>query len=274
MHAEIEKRLAVEVDLRRAVERGEFVIHYQPQVGIEGDRITGVEALVRWQHPDRGLLLPAEFIGVAEESGLIVPLGEMVLRTACAQSRAWQEAGLPSVRMAVNLSARQFQQSDLVERVAQVLQETGLAPHLLDLEITESIAMKSLGSTITTLHGLKRIGVGIAIDDFGTGHSSLGYLRDFPVHVLKVDRSFVRDLTTDPKDAAVVAAIIGLAHTLDLEVTAEGVETEEQLAFLREHGCDEYQGYLFSKPVPAKAIARMLSPSERLRPLSPTKAAS
>jgi diguanylate cyclase (GGDEF)-like protein len=263
MNARIAERLAVENSLRHGLVSGEFAVHYQPQVNIDTGQIVGAEALVRWQHPERGLVLPAEFIPVAEETGLIVPLGEWVLRTACAQNRAWQEAGLPPLRVAVNLSARQFQQRDLKSMVAQVLEETGLDPHCLQLEITEGVAMQDAEFTITMLRELRGMGIQIAIDDFGTGHSSLSYLRRLPIDVVKIDRSFVCDLTTDPNDAAIASTIVAMAHNLKLKVIAEGVETEEQLTFLKEQQCDEFQGYLFSKPVPAEKLEKIVVQGKR-----------
>ncbi len=257
------ERLAVESDLRHALEREEFVIYYQPQVDMESGGITGLEALIRWEHPRRGLVPPLEFIPLAEETGLIAPIGEWVLRTACRQNRAWQDAGLPPVRIAVNLSGRQFEQPGLVQTVAQVLAESGLAPRYLELEITESTAMRNVDYTARMLRELKGMGVRIAIDDFGTGYSSLGYLKRFPVDMLKIDQSFVRDLPDDENDAALAAGIIAMAHELKLEVIAEGVETEEQLAFLQRQRCDEMQGYLFSKPVPSDELERMLRRAER-----------
>jgi EAL domain-containing protein (putative c-di-GMP-specific phosphodiesterase class I) len=200
---------------------------------------------------------------VAEETGLIVPLGEWVLRTACAQNKAWQEAGLPPMRVAVNLSARQFQQRNLMDMVTQVLEGTGMAPQYLQLEITEGVAMQDVEFTITVLEGLRGMGVQIAMDDFGTGYSSLSYLKLLPVNAVKIDRSFVRDLTADPNDAAIATAVIGMAHNLKLEVTAEGVETEEQLAFLKERRCNEMQGNLFSEPVPPDALAAVVTAKGR-----------
>jgi EAL domain-containing protein (putative c-di-GMP-specific phosphodiesterase class I) len=258
MNSKIAERLALENSLRHALERGEFVVHYQPQVNIETGRIVGVEALVRWQHPERGLVSPLEFIPVAEETGLIVPLGAWVLRTACAQNRAWQDAGLPPMRMAVNLSARQFQRRDLLDTVAGVLSETGLPPQYLQLEITEGAAMQDVDLTLAILRELREAGVQISIDDFGTGHSSLSYLKRFPIDVVKIDQSFVQDLTVDPNDAAIASTIIVMAHALNLKVIAEGVETAEQLAFLRERDCDEMQGFLFSRPAPAPELDQML----------------
>ena len=264
MNARIAERLALENSLRHALERGEFVVHYQPQVNIGTGQVVGVEALVRWQRPERGLILPGEFISMAEEIGLIVPLGEWVLRTACAQNKAWQEAGLPPIRVAVNLSVRQFQERGLLDTVAQTLQETGLDPACLQLEITEGAAMDDADFTITTLRNLREIGVQIAIDDFGTGHSSLAYLKRFPIDVVKIDRSFVCNLTFDATDAAIATTVIAMARSLNLQVIAEGVETEQQLAFLREQQCDEMQGYLFAEAVPAPTLERLLTQGKRL----------
>ncbi|MCH8346206.1 MAG: PAS domain S-box protein, partial [Chloroflexi bacterium] len=263
MNTRIVERLALENSLRHGLERGEFLVYYQPQVDIASGRIVGMEALVRWQHPERGLVFPAEFIPVAEETGLIVPLGEWVLRTACAQNKAWQAAGYPPMRVAVNLSARQFQQRDLVEVVDEVLKETGLEARWLQLEITEGIAMQDVESNIAVLRELRQMGVQIAIDDFGTGHSSLSYLSRLPIDVIKIDQSFIQDLTTDPNGAAIARSIIVMAHNLKLKVIAEGVETEEQLAFLKKRRCDEMQGYLFSKPAPAEAFEEMLKQGGR-----------
>lgn len=269
MNARIAERFAVENDLRRALECQEFVVYYQPQVDISSQQIVGVEALVRWQHPSRGLMLPADFIPVAEESGLIVPLGEWVLRTACAQVRAWQEAGLPAIPLAVNLSGRQFQQRDLPEVVDRALKETSLEPRYLQLEITESVAMHDMDFTIATLDSLKAMGIQIAIDDFGCGHSSLNYLKRLPIDLVKIDRSFVRDLATDPSDAAIVGSVVAMTRELNLKVVAEGVETEEQLAFLKDRRCDVVQGFLFSKAVPTDAVERMIAVGTRLEIISP-----
>jgi diguanylate cyclase (GGDEF)-like protein len=265
MNAYISKRMTLEKELRQALERKQFIVHYQPQVNIETGQIVGIEALVRWQHPGRGLVPPDDFIPVAEETGLIVPLGEWVLRTACAQNAAWQEGGLPPVRVAVNLSARQFQQQNLLQMVAQALRETGLAPEWLELEITESTAMRDIELAVTKLTSLRDLGVHVSLDDFGTGYSSLEYLRRLPIDALKIDRSFVRDVTDDADDAAIVTALVGLAESLSLGTIAEGVETEEQLAFLREHRCQVFQGYLRSKPVPADELERMLAKGQRLK---------
>ncbi len=257
MNANIVEQAVLENDLRYALGRDEFVVHYQPQLVIETSQIVGIEALVRWRHQGRGLVYPDDFIPLAEDTGLIVPLGEWVLRTACAQNKAWQEAGLPPVRMAVNLSARQFQPS-LTDLVARVLRDTGLEPKWLELEITEGIAMRDLDFTVTMLRSLRDMGVTISIDDFGTGYSSLGYLKRFPIDAVKIDRSFVRDTPADADDAAIVTAIIGLAQSLNLRVIAEGVESHEQLSFLKERQCHEMQGYLFGRPVPPEDFEGML----------------
>ena len=253
------ERLDLERRLRGALEREEFLLHYQPQLSAAEGRIIGVEALVRWQPPGQALVSPARFIPLAEETGLIVPLGEWVLRTACAQAQAWRLAGWPSLLMAVNLSARQIRQPDLVGRVRAALADSGLPADYLELEITESGLMEQGEQAETILRALKETGVRLAIDDFGTGYSSLAYLKRFPIDQLKIDQSFVRDIPHDPNDMEIAAAIIALAHTLRLEVLAEGVETTEQLAFLREHGCDLYQGYLFSRPVPSEDLAPLLA---------------
>jgi diguanylate cyclase (GGDEF)-like protein len=259
MNARIAERFAVENDLRRALDRNEFVVYYQPQVDLSSQQIVGVEALVRWEHPTRGLMLPADFIPVAEESGLIVPLGEWVLRTACAQAKAWQEAGLPPIRLAVNLSGRQFQQRNLSEMVERALNETSLEPRYLQLEITETVVMHDMDFTIATLNNLKAMGIQIAIDDFGCGHSSLNYLKRLPIDDVKIDRSFVHDLATDPSDAAIVGSVVAMTRELNLNVVAEGVETEEQLAFLKERQCDVVQGFLFSRPVPPDAVEKIIA---------------
>ena len=250
-------RLRTEAELRLALKRNEFVLHYQPQIDLASGRIIGMEALVRWQHPERGLVGPLEFIGVAEETGLIIPIGNWVLRTACLQNRQWQREGLRPIRVAVNLSARQFVRDDLAQSVAATLAEIGLSPADLELELTESLVMSDVERGIGMLGALKQLGVRIAVDDFGTGYSSLAYLRRLPIDVLKIDRSFVSDVGSSDGDA-IVASIIALAHTLKLKVVAEGVETIEQLDYLRLNQCDEMQGYYFSKPVPAEAFAELL----------------
>jgi EAL domain-containing protein (putative c-di-GMP-specific phosphodiesterase class I) len=268
MNSEAAVRLGLENDLRQALQRNELVIHYQPQAEVSGDRILGVEALLRWQHPDLGLIPPDRFIPIAEETGLIIPIGEWVLREACAQGRAWLDAGLGTVRMAVNLSARQFLQPQLDEVIARVLEETRFIPAQLELEITESTAMDDVVLTAHILRSLREIGVLIAIDDFGTGHSSLSHLKDFPIHTLKIDRSFVKDITSDANDAAIATAAVAMAHSLGLAVIAEGVETSAQLAFLRDRACDEYQGFLLGKPVPPSDVTSILelnNPVARVR---------
>ncbi|HJW26692.1 MAG TPA: EAL domain-containing protein [Rhodocyclaceae bacterium] len=252
------ERLTLEADLRRALERGEFEVHYQPQVDLERGVIDGAEALVRWRRPGHGLVSPARFIPLAEEIGLIVPIGEWVLETACAQLRAWQKAGEGHLRMAVNLSARQFRQNDLGQSVHRILQRTGVLPDSLELEITESMLMQNIQKGSAMLRELRHQGVRLAIDDFGTGYSSLNYLKRFPISTLKIDQSFVRQIPQDNDDAAIVRAVIALGHGLNLKVVAEGVETAEQLGFMREHRCDKVQGYFFSPPVEAADFEKML----------------
>lgn len=258
------KRLAMEASLRRALEREEFLLHYQPQVDLKTGQIIGTEALIRWQHPELGMISPAEFIPLAEETGLIVPLGQWVLRTACAQNQKWQAAGFPPLRMAVNISGRQLKEETFPEMVMQVLQETGLHPSYLELEITESILMESVDSAVERLSQLKSLGVNISIDDFGTGYSSMSYLKRFPIDKLKIDSSFVRDVPHDPDDVAINAAIIAMAHHLRLAVIAEGTATAEQLTFLREKNCDQIQGFFFSRPIPAEEFTQLLQEGKRL----------
>ncbi|HNJ76160.1 MAG TPA: EAL domain-containing protein [Azospira sp.] len=255
LNAEALRFFQLEQKLRHAVGNRELVLYFQPQVDTSAHRVCALEALVRWQSPKAGLVPPAEFIPVAEETGLIVELGEWVLREACRQLREWHEAGWPRVPIAVNLSARQFQQRDLVARIRNILDETGLSPAMLELEITESCLMHSVDDALAQVRALAEMGIRLVIDDFGTGYSSLSYLKRFPVSQLKIDRSFVRDLCTDREDAAIVSSIIGLARTLDLDVVAEGVETTAQLAALRYEGCTLCQGYLFSRPRPAAEVA-------------------
>jgi diguanylate cyclase (GGDEF)-like protein len=268
MNDEAQERLSIENALRKALERDEFLLQYQPQVELESGRIIGAEALLRWRHPELGLVAPARFIALAEETGLIVPIGAWVLRTACAQARVWldqqQAHGHPPLRMAVNLSARQFGQPGLVDSIATVLRETGLPASCLELELTESLFMNDVAQAVAVLHELKALGVTLSIDDFGTGYSSLAYLRDFPIDVLKIDRSFVNDIVTDPDDAAIVVSVIALAHNLHLRVVAEGVESYEQLAYLQSHGCDAIQGYYFSRPVAAEQFEQMVRVGKHL----------
>jgi diguanylate cyclase (GGDEF)-like protein len=252
------KRLALETELRAALDNNEFVLHYQPKIDMRTGRIIGLEALVRWQHPQRGLVMPAEFIPFAEETGLIVPLGRWVLHQACFQNRAWQRRGIRDLTVAVNISGVQFQQPNFVESVSYALAASNLAPRYLELEITETVVMQNASVVIGMLEQLHRMGVSLSIDDFGTGYSSLNYLKRFPIHKLKIDQSFIRDISVDSDDAAIVNAIIALAHSLRLRVVAEGVEHEEQLNFLRVLGNDEYQGFLHSKPLPAKELDALL----------------
>jgi len=257
-------RLDMESLLRHAVARQEFVLHYQPIMAVKENRVVGVEALIRWNSPELGFVSPAQFIPLAEETGLIVPIGEWVLTTACLQAKAWQNQGMQPLRMSVNLSPRQFRQKDLVEMIAGVLEKTGLDASLLELEITEGMIMHRADHAVALLERLHQLGVRLSVDDFGTGYSSLSYLKRFPVQTLKIDRSFVNDLTTDDDDASIVTAIIAMAKSLKLEVVAEGVETSEQLAFLTRLHCEKYQGYLFSKPLPANDCIRLLERSARI----------
>jgi len=252
------ERLALESSLRLALERNEFALHYQPKLAVGSSEITGMEALLRWQHPALGMVAPIKFIPIAEEIGLIVPIGAWVLKTACAQNVAWQKGGLPALCMAVNLSPRQFTDDNLLRDIAAILEETGMDPTLLELEITEGMLMQDVDKAMKTLTVLRDMGVRLAIDDFGTGYSSLSQLKRFPVNTIKVDRSFVRDLDTNADDRGITEAIIAMGKTLSLTVIAEGVETAGQLAFLREHQCDEFQGYFFSKAVPADEFAALI----------------
>ena len=263
------ERLSLESRLRKAVLNEELVLHYQPQVSLDRSTVIGIEALVRWNDPEHGLIFPASFIPLAEESRLILPIGDWVLRTACQQMRRWREEGLKIPYISVNLSARQFQQHDLVDRVGRVLEETGLEGKALEIEITETTAMTNAEATMDVLHGLRELGVSISIDDFGTGYSSLSYLKRFPITCVKVDRAFVRDMTSSEGDAAIVSAVIAIARSLRLRVIAEGVENEEQLAFLRRHGCDGAQGHFFSRPVSAESIPLLLPQPRAAKRKSP-----
>jgi diguanylate cyclase (GGDEF)-like protein/PAS domain S-box-containing protein len=258
MQERSQERAHLESGLRRALPREEFALHYQPILEMKGRRVVGVEALVRWNHPERGLLAPKDFIGIAEDAGLIVAVGEWILRRACRQARLLQNGSFPGLRIAVNLSARQFQDRGLVSTVERILAETGLDPSTLELEITESIAMQNLGLTGEVLGELTRMGIHISMDDFGTGHSSLNYLKHFPIHRLKVDRSFVAGMTRDERDRSIVAAIISMAHNLGLRVTAEGVETPDQAEMLQALSCDDVQGFLFAKPFPEPELEERL----------------
>lgn len=257
MNATALEKLSMESQLRKALERNEFLLHYQPKIDAATHRVVGVEALIRWLHPELGLVPPSQFITLAEETGLIVPIGEWVLQTACDQTRAWQRAGLPRMHVAVNIASPHFRQG-LAGSIGKALHASGLDPALLELELTESMLIHNVETTLATLHEIKEMGVRLAIDDFGTGYSSLSYLKRFPLDELKIDRSFVKDLPCDPEDAAITKAIIAMAHSLRLHVVAEGVETQEQLAFLQQHGCDVLQGYLFSRPVPAEQFAALI----------------
>jgi EAL domain-containing protein (putative c-di-GMP-specific phosphodiesterase class I) len=244
--------------MRRALGNEEFVLHYQPQIDTESGRIVGCEALLRWDDPDSGLVAPSDFIPLAEETGLIVPLGEWVLRQACAQHQAWIDAGFTDLTMAINLSARQLQQIDVVERISEILGWHELPARQVKLEITESMIMGRGEEAADLLASIKSLGVGLSIDDFGTGYSSLAYLRRFPIDELKIDRSFVRDIPDDENDAEIAATIIAMARNLKLAVVAEGVETREQAEFLATHGCQHYQGFLFSPPVSAPDFEDLL----------------
>ncbi|BCR03904.1 hypothetical protein DESUT3_09730 [Desulfuromonas versatilis] len=259
MNARALEKLNLETSLRQALKRGELFLVYQPQLDLASGRITGVEALARWRHPEKGLIPPEKFIPIAEETGLILPLGEWVLRTACAQARAWQAAGVPGLRIAVNVSARQFNHPEFLETVERILQETGLDPNLLELELTESIVMENVQDAIMTLTDLKVRNIHLAIDDFGTGYSSLTYLKHFPIDRIKIAQEFVRDIPNDADDAAIVEAILAMAGSLNLEVIAEGVERKDQLGFLHQRRCKEMQGYYFARPMPAEQLAEIFS---------------
>jgi len=258
MNVKASARLQVENELRRALVRDELLLHYQPQLDLQSDLVVGVEALVRWRHHALGQIAPAEFIPLAEETGLIVPIGEWVLREACRRQRAWRDAGWP-LRVAVNVSWRQFAHPNLLGVIVQILGETGANPEALELELTESVIMRDVGAALTTMRGLAGMGLRISVDDFGVGFSSLSSLKLFPIHALKIDQSFVRDLAENPSDAAIVQSVIALGHNLKRVVVAEGIETEAQLDFLRRHGCDQGQGYYFSPPRPAEALTAWLA---------------
>jgi diguanylate cyclase len=265
MNATILEQLQLEQRLHHALENEEFVLYYQPQVNVQRGEMIGMEALIRWKHPEHGLISPAMFIPIAENTGLIEPIGDWVLRTACRQMKSWQEQGLRPARVAVNLSARQFQRPNFVDQIANILDETGLEPEFLELEVTESLAMTHADRAISTLHDLKKLGVKLSIDDFGTGYSSLNYLKRFPIDTLKIDRSFVGDITSNTGDATIVTTIIAMAHTLQLTVIAEGVENEEQMQFLYDQGCDEMQGFLFSLPLQAEDLKKLLQAEDAPR---------
>jgi EAL domain-containing protein (putative c-di-GMP-specific phosphodiesterase class I) len=248
----------METKLRRALEREEFFLVYQPRISLPTGRIIGMEALLRWQPEEGKVVNPAEFIPLLEDTGLIVPVEEWVLRTACGQNKEWQKAGLPPLRVSVNISARHFSQENLPDKVAQILYETDLETQYLEIELTESIIMKDIAESIRKLDCLKEMGVTLSIDDFGTGYSSLNYLKRFPIDVLKIDRSFVDGIPDDPCDMTIATTIIAMAHNLKMTVVAEGVETEKQLSFLAENQCDELQGYYFSRPLKAEDFADLV----------------
>ncbi len=252
------ERMRLESWLRQAIGRGELEVYYQPQVDTDTGQVFCAEALVRWNHPEQGVLGPKHFLPLAEETGFITVIDEWVLRTACAQFRAWQEAGLLNLGITANLSAKEFQKTDIVDRISLILRETGLEPKLLDLEITESVAMKNPEHTVANINRLAEMGVHISIDDFGTGYSSLSRMKRLPIQKLKIDQSFIRDIATDPDDRAIITAVTSMAHNMNMKVIAEGVETQDQLSFLRETHCDEVQGYLFSRPLPAEEFWKLV----------------
>jgi EAL domain-containing protein (putative c-di-GMP-specific phosphodiesterase class I) len=258
MNVQVAARLNLENSLRLALEKKELYLVYQPQMDIGTGRITGLEALLRWQSPELGLVPPAVFIPIAESSRLIMPIGEWVLRTACTQARIWQDEGLPPLPVAVNVSAAQFLHGGFRELIRSVLRDSGLPSRYLELELTESLLLSNADATFVVLQELKAMGLKLAIDDFGTGYSSFSYLKHFPIGKLKIDRSFIRDVAIGPDDAAITAAIISMAKTLNLKVIAEGVETEAQMSFLRDHHCDEIQGFYFSKPLSIAEVAEKL----------------
>ncbi len=263
MNSRIIEKLFIESKLRHALEHDEFQLYFQPQVEAKTGCIVGMEALLRWVNQELGDMPPSKFIPIAEDTGLIIPIGEWVIQEACRQAKSWQEEGVPILNLSINLSARQFHKQTIVETISDILQKTGFDPRHLELEITESVIMQDVDENIQTLRRLKDLGLRLSIDDFGTGYSSLNYLKRFPIDVLKIDRSFVMDITSDPDDSSVVSAIIALAHSLNLKVIAEGVETAEQLAFLKERGCNEVQGFYFSKPVPGQRVKELFKKEEK-----------
>lgn len=260
------ERQQIEMNLRTALEKNEFLLHYQPKVNLITGKITGFEALLRWMHRDLGMLLPGRFMPVAEECGLIIPIGRWVLGEACSQARRWLDADLQPVSIAVNISSLEFRQPDFLDGLRGILRETGLDPHCLELEITESVLMRDAEASSTILHKLKKMGVRLAVDDFGTGYSSLAYLEQFPIDVLKIDQSFVHELASNPADGIIVGAVIGMGNSLKLRVVAEGIENQAQLRFLRSHHCDEGQGYLLGRPVAAEQLAALFAKGPRLVP--------
>jgi EAL domain-containing protein (putative c-di-GMP-specific phosphodiesterase class I) len=263
MNTRAVRRLLVEASLRRALTQLELLLHYQPKIDLASGAMTGTEALIRWLDPELGLVHPGQFVPIAEESGLMVPIGRWVLREACRQVRAWLDSGLRAVPVAVNISAVEFRSKEFLEGVALILKETGLPPRYLELELTETILMHDADSSLGLLEALKAMGVRLAIDDFGTGYSSLSYLKRFPIDTIKIDQSFVRDITANADDATIVSAVIGMGKNLNDRVIAEGVETHEQLAFLRTQQCDEGQGYLFSHPLSAADLGLLLETGTR-----------
>ncbi|MEK6663222.1 MAG: EAL domain-containing protein [Pseudomonadota bacterium] len=265
MNVKARERLMLESSLRRALDRGEFMLYYQPRVDLLSGRVIGAEALLRWRHPEMGLVSPAEFIPILDETGMIIPVGDWALREACRQNREWQDMGLPPIRVAVNLSVRQFIQKDLADTIIRALDAAGLSAEHLELEITEDLFLEHNETNIITLARLKSMGIHISIDDFGTGYSSLSYLKRLPIDTLKIDQSFVRDIGTDPDNKAIASAIIAMASSLRLNVLAEGVETDEQLAFLRAQGCNEIQGFSFSHPLPAQEFEQLLREGRQMR---------
>jgi EAL domain-containing protein (putative c-di-GMP-specific phosphodiesterase class I) len=259
LNAKVREKFTLQEELRDAVARRQFVLHYQPLVELGAGRVFAVEALIRWNHPTLGLMAPMKFIPLAEETGLIVPIGDWVLHEACRQNKAWQDAGLPAMNVCVNVSARQFRDAQLIGNVVSTLGASGLAAKYLELELTESLIMQDIEQAVATMKALQGLGVQLSIDDFGIGYSSLSALKTFPVSRLKIDKSFIDDLADNEDDRAVASAVISLGKKLNLRVIAEGVETDEQLAFLRENHCDEMQGYRFSKPVAAKELEALLA---------------
>jgi len=264
MNDKLQRHVELENQLRNAITKNQLHLVYQPKVNLKSGKICGCEALLRWQHPELGMVSPAEFIPIAEESGLILPIGDWVLRSACLQAKSWLDAGLQPMCVAVNISVRQFLHQDVSQWVMEILTETGLDPNLLELELTESLIAQDTDKVIETFSQLTAIGVKLSIDDFGTGYSSLSYLKRFRVDTLKIDQAFVRDMLTDPDDATIVLAVISLAHNLGFNVIAEGVETEAHCIILRQNHCDEIQGYYFSKPLLAAEFGSLLSSGKQL----------
>ena len=258
MHALSLERLAMESDLRKALQNREFELYYQPKADSSDGHICGMEALLRWNHPQRGLLAPDQFLHYLEDTGLINPVGEWVVQTACQEARHWLHEGYPPMRISVNLSSTQFRSDDIVERIANVLNENQLAPQLLEVEITENLLIENTDDAIKIIEQLKELGIIVSIDDFGTGYSSLNYLKSFPIDYIKIDRTFIRDLQSNAKDAAITSAIANLARSLDMQVVAEGVENPEQMEFLKQQGCQQIQGYLIGKPMPMPAMKDLI----------------